>query len=266
MLLSAIWLSTGGVATAQGEQATATAGSTTATLSWRTDIGLYDKRIHLHVERAGAVALKDATVVHSVFGVLDNSYAPAPVQVVDLDGDSEPEVVVTVYTGGASCCFGVRVYRWNRRTYAPSQLLGLGGLYRIDRLGDGSQAFAAHTEFLLAGPHSCAGYPVQLIAYRRGSFSDVTNAHPQAVSRDARQWKRRWPRRCGNGPAIDFLGAYLIDLHRLGQTAASEQAIDRARSKGYFDAHPPAFQVTEQAFRRALARAIAHLSPQYLPD
>lgn len=269
LLLAAVWMSTAGAVAAHGDQLTVTSGSTAATLSWTLNSdGFYTDEIRLHIDRAGAVALGDAQVVGSLYAAPNGRYPPPPLEIVDLDNDGEPEVVVSVASGGNGCCWGMRVYRWDGTTYTPSQLLAVGGLHHIGQLDDGSVGIVTVSAFWLAGAHACAGYPIEVFAYRAGTFTDVTAANPQIVSRDAQQWKRRWPRRCARAPALDFLAAYLIDLHRLGRSAAAERAIARARRKGYFHTTRSSPGITERAFRRALTRSIARLDrgPQFLPD
>ncbi len=267
-LLSAILLCAGGAGTAQGDQLTVTSGSVNATLSWTPGIGIYTDEIRLHVERAGAVALDGAQVVGSTYAAPNANALYPPLEIVDLDGDGEPEVVVSVASGGTACCWGMRVYRWDGSTYTPSRLLAIGGLHRIAPLDDGSLGIVTATAFWQAGAHSCAGYPVEVFAYRAGTLTDVTAGNPHLVTRDAQQWKRRWPRRCGDSPAADFLAAYVVDLRRLGRTAAAERAIARARRNGYFKTSRTSPGITEHAFRRALAHFIAYLNaaPHFLTD
>ena len=43
----------------------------------------------------------------------------APLQLVDLDADGEPEVLVDAFTNGAHCCALTEILRFDGTTYAP---------------------------------------------------------------------------------------------------------------------------------------------------
>ena len=62
----------------------------------------------------------------------------APLQVVDLDADGEPEVLVDAYTGGAHCCALTEILRFDGAAYAPAETTwGNFGYALKDLDGDG---------------------------------------------------------------------------------------------------------------------------------
>lgn len=263
LLACCLWLVP--VAAAHADEATAAAGSTLARLTWQPgDFGVTAEDIRLEIRRGGVVALAGDLVVNGPFAVFDNGVAPPPVRIVELDGAGEPEVLVSVFSGGASCCFGARVYAWDGRRYTRSKLLALGSGYELRRRGAGPPLFSTTASLWLTGPHVCAGYPLQLIRYRERRFRDVTARHPSALERDARRWRDMLQRPCGAQPAVGFLGAYVSDLRRLERHRAAERAIVRARQRGFFGSASGA--ITEQRFRSTLASFLRRLRAQELPD
>jgi hypothetical protein len=134
LLTAGMLLSSVPAAGAQSDAASVTksAGSVSATVSWRTD-GEFGaaRQPRLRVSRAGVV-VTDISVASACRGcalVEDSASDGEPfsiMHVADLDADGEPEVLFDVHSGGAHCCVTTRLftYRPESSTYAraPSQL------------------------------------------------------------------------------------------------------------------------------------------------
>src|SRR3954451_7920649 len=79
-----------------------TGGQVTATLSWQGG-EIFAEHPHLQIVRAGAAAF-DQSLEDKCKACNFLSDADTALQIKDLDGDGEPEVLVTTYSGGAYCC------------------------------------------------------------------------------------------------------------------------------------------------------------------
>src|SRR4051794_8491542 len=86
-----------------------TAGQVTATLSWQGG-EIFAEHPHLQIVRAGAAAF-DQTLEDKCKACNFLSDADTALQIKDLDGDGEPEVLVDTYSGGAHCCTITPIFR-----------------------------------------------------------------------------------------------------------------------------------------------------------
>src|SRR5262249_20832680 len=99
---------------------TASGGAVQATLSWeKAELGVKNPR--LVIPGAGA-SLYDGSPVGdadtcSIGCVFAGTGADAPLKVVDLDGNGEPEVLVDAFTGGAHCCVLTEIFQFSGSAY-----------------------------------------------------------------------------------------------------------------------------------------------------
>jgi hypothetical protein len=156
---------------------------------------------------------------------------------VDFEGTGAPSIVLTGTTGGAHCCFDMHVYyRSTRRAYAET-VRGWGNglsypvLLRDARsgevvLGSSNDAFS----YLYTG-YANAVEPVQIFAFERGRFLDVTPDFPDIVRAQAdRIWKpTRALLRAGKvDAAVPGVGPYVADMTTIGRGAEAWGNVVRA--------------------------------------
>lgn len=150
------------------------------------------------------------------------------VEVIDLDKDREPEIVIQIVSNGAYCCSHSIIYRYvaARRTYSRRQFdwsnyRNLAQLADVDK--DGAPELVSTNEYYSGGfcPYVCSGAaPLQIWQYRRGRVVDVTRRFPRLVRRDADEW---W--KLINDPKSDWnnhptaVAAFIADKHLLGEGA-----------------------------------------------
>lgn len=162
-----------------------------------------------------------------------------PILVRDLDGDSEPEVIVDLYTGGVHCCSWSRIYRfdpsrgryrqldhrWGNQTYRLADLRGDGALEFRSRDDRFAYAFTCFT---------CSEFPLRIWRYRRAAFVNVTRSYPRLVAADGRRlWHKYLRVRKGRfGDVKGILAAYLADRYLLGQEREGWRHLLRAYHKG----------------------------------
>jgi hypothetical protein len=204
-LVLALPLAAASPAYALHKDETATVGQVTATLSYdykKTKYGLYDfSNLKVTIDRAGQ------RLVDTVIGTDCSKECPPwaaeagaiggkSVNVVDLDADGEPEVLVELYTGGANCCFYTESWRYdaNQNAYVQKTLRpGLSFPYVLHDLNhDGAPEFeSADYRFAYKyGSNAGTPRPLRIFDWDAGRLVDVTIAYPKRAAREAASlWK-----------------------------------------------------------------------------
>ena len=241
----ALALLTPGVASAtDGGTATASAGAVQATLTWAAaEFG--NKDPHLVVTRAAAPAFDGSPIpagspcteqgcIYAASGKRD-----APLQVVDLDADGEPEVLVDIYTGGAHCCALTEILRFDATTYAPVESSwGNIGYELKDLDGDGRPEFVTADDAFSYAFASFAGsfHPPLVLDYdvtAKGSFRDVTRRFPALARKNAKDALHTLARaRRQHFETLGPVAAYVADLYLLGRGREVRPYLARARKRG----------------------------------
>ena len=244
-LLAALALLVPGAASASdGGSATASAGAVQATLTWAAaEFG--NKDPHLVVTRAGAPAFDGSPIpagspctedgcVYAASGKRD-----APLQVVDLDADGEPEVLVDIYTGGAHCCALTEILRFDATTYAPAETSSGNIGYELKDLdGDGRPEFVTADDAFSYAFASYAGsfHPPLVLDYdvtAKGAFRDVTRRFPALARKNARDALHTLARaRRDHFETLGPVAAYVADLYLLGRGREVRPYLARARKRG----------------------------------
>ena len=229
---------------ADGGSATASAGAVQATLTW-APAQYGNKDPLLVVTRAGAPAFDGTPVpagspcsedgcVYAASGKRD-----APLQVVDLDADGEPEVLVDAYTGGAHCCALTEILRFNGTAYAASEASwGNIGYELKDLDGDGRPDFVTADDAFSYAFSSYAGsyHPPLVLDYdatAKGSFSDVTRRFPALARKNAKDALHTLARaRRQHFETLGVVSAYVADLYLLRRGREVRSYLARARKRG----------------------------------
>jgi hypothetical protein len=204
------------------DQHTAGSGQVTATVSFDRPAENEYANLRLSVTRAGATAF-DAPI--DVAGCDGPYCAPTGgVTVRDLDGDGEPEVIADVFTGGAHCCVASEILRWDGAAYRPIQRDWGDVGYRLTDTGhDGVPEFrTADTRFAYEfASFADSRFPIMILRYRAGAFTDVTHAHKALIRKDAARLEREYRKRRGGRFALGVLAAWTADRYLLGSKRAA---------------------------------------------
>jgi hypothetical protein len=211
------------------------------------------KNTRIKMTRDGNVVFDQAIVDNATTQELADHWVPAAREnreenaqemiLRDLDGDREPELIVSFYSGGAHCCSTSAIYGYNAKanTYNPvTHYWGNGSaptdLKDLNR--DGKLEFVSHDDaFAYAfGSYAGSGAPLQIWNYRKGTMVNVTRQHRTLVYNDAYRW---WQAFQAGKKAKDntefgrgLLAAYVADKYVLGE---GKEGWERAQKAYYGD-------------------------------
>jgi hypothetical protein len=226
-------------AAAQAGQEQVTGGAVTATLSWNGD-AQDTMGAALGISRNGAPVYSHPIPDVVCDGCRLTGNGADDVQVEDLDGDGEPEVVVTGYTGGAECCLLFGVWDFDAGTYRETDVnLGTVGYDLEDLDGDGIPEFsssdARFNRFYTDLADELQPPEVMHYLHQDGEpvFADVTTKFTSLIRRNASQAKKRFAhlhRREAN--ARGWIATYVADEYLLGHGSTGLHELDAQVKRG----------------------------------
>jgi hypothetical protein len=233
---------------------TASDGPVSVSFSYQKKNDYIFKDLHLKIVRGGAVGLDQAVTSPDCHDQCSPAGAAfdrdSSIQVRDLDGDGEPEVIVDLYTGGAHCCFTTQVYSLISAgpaglapTYAVKEHNFFDPGYTLDDLnGDGTPEFRSEDgRFAYAiSSYAGSGMPVQVLRWQGGDLVDVTAEFPALIKADSKHWWRQYRKYAGrkppnNDPGLGGLAAWAADEYRLGHGKRVQRELKAALRRGWLD-------------------------------
>jgi hypothetical protein len=186
---------------------TATDGTVTVELSYvkkergRSDFRFIDYRdFRVKVTRAGVV-LYDQPVgdpCDQFCSPTESALTGKNVGLRDLNADGEPEAIVDLFTGGASCCVLVLAYGYDAtaNTYRRAELDSGGGFVARDLDRDGVIELVGD-DFRFRGLFTCGACgsrPVRVWQWGLRRFHVVTTDFPAKIRQHARRMRRFYAR------------------------------------------------------------------------
>jgi hypothetical protein len=215
-------------------------GKIDATLSYETRpdfTGLKYRRMRLVVHRAGKL------VIDWLFQAGQESQVTLTLR--NVWGDSQPEALVEINTGGNTCCVDLAVGLTGGGTQR-GRLLMQGGFAFGGWDGqwhDGTFDFISTDYRFYCAFTSCAGTstPIQIFAIdtEGDRFIDVTRSRPDLIKADALSLWQVYLR--GKGPPDKFdsvlgiLGPWCADEYLLGQESRCDRALNQVLAHGYLN-------------------------------
>jgi hypothetical protein len=223
---------------------TASAGAVQATLTWdAAKFGVANPR--LVVVRAGATLFDASPVAGSdscsegYCSFLRSGKRKSALQVVDLNGDGEPEVLVDAYSGGAHCCALTEILAFNGTGYGVTEAYWGNTGYELDDVdGDGPPEFVGFDDAFAAAFSSYAAsfFPPRVVKYDpavKGALRDVTDRFPALIRRNERQALHALRKaRRQHYETLGTVAAYVADLYLLGADDRVRPYLRRARRRG----------------------------------
>ena len=236
VLVAAMAIAMPSFASAKQRTETASGGDVNAVLTWNQGSDLFDiTGTHITITRAGATLL-DTNVPEPCNGC---GIMPAgagggtakSLQVADLDGDGEPEVLLDIFTGGAHCCVDTWIYRLTGSTYTgtPAQWGDVG--YTLKDLdGDGVPELRSFDDRFAYEFTAYAGtwFPPQIWQFRAGQLNNVTRKYPKIIRADAKRALRFYRRRSRRVDTRAVLAAYVADEYLLGHGSTGWKVVRSA--------------------------------------
>jgi hypothetical protein len=143
------------------------------------------------------------------------------IEVRDLDGDGEPEILVDFWTGGAHCCIWTRLYHWDGSTYASVVHWWGDTGYDIGGVNGEVVLESADDRFAYAfSSYAGSGFPIRIWGYVGGRLADTTKRYRSLVAQDATQmWGYYAEAKKDHVEVRGLLAAWAADECRLGRGA-----------------------------------------------
>ena len=223
-----------------------TNGQVTATLSWQAG-EIFAEHPHLQIVRAGQVAfeqnLEDKCKACNYLADADSA-----VQIRDLDGDGEPEVLVDTYSGGAHCCTITPIFRWDG-TGGYKRLTGFFGNvgYSLDDLDhDGRpELVTADDSFAYEfAAYAFSAFPLLILEYGtdrsgRTALRDVSAGYSGLIESELAGFRKDIPKYRKDGDPRGVIAAYVADLYRLGRKKQANAYLTSALRRGLLKSPQP---------------------------
>lgn len=213
---------------ADAKSFTASAGGVTATLSYTNGPGITTTNERLRITAPGMPTYDQPVPATGCFKVCSPPGDKSGVQVVDLYGDGEYAVVLTLWTGGADCCGLEQVYVPSAAVHSwvlTSRNFGHYGA-GLTKLG-GQERFISGDNAFYCTFTGCAGsgLPLQVFSFTAEAFHNVTRSYPSLIERDAAGWLKTYRQHIHDGEGV--LAAWAADEDELGHEAAVASMLNR---------------------------------------
>jgi hypothetical protein len=228
-------------AQAKATTQTAHAGQVTATFTFTTsNKNSFPAYSHetLTIARAGVTAYSAPVTDPDCDGCEPGALEPkfSSVQVLDIDNTGEPNVILTLFTGGAHCCTIAQVFSYDAATgtYTKARQDFEDPGYELKRLVPGG-------DYLFVSANAAFEYeytsyaqsadPIQIWSFADGVFTDVTRSYPTLITKDAAQWLKLFKHNLkdGTGP----LAAWAADEEELGHDALVQSTLQAQLKAGH---------------------------------
>lgn len=194
----------------------------TATFSYRGSSS--DARgLRLVIRQEGRVSYDQPVSAHFCGRECWPGYGQSTIHVRNLGPGDRDDVVLNLYSGGAHCCTIEEVFTYDETTkrYTVSQRdfgdpsaplfdLGHNGRYEFESADD---SFAYRfTDF------AASGLPIEIVAFSKGQFVNVTRQYPKLIAEDARKWLRAFRSEASEGysDSTGLIAAWAADEDSLG--------------------------------------------------
>jgi hypothetical protein len=161
------------------------------------------------------------------------------VQVVDIEHTGQPDVILSLWTGGANCCVvdqifsydpGTMTYSKTRRDFG-SDGAGIDDLNHNGRYEFVTDNSAFKYEFT---DGAASGEPLQILTFSAGKFTDVTRKYPKLIATDAAKWLKFFKQQI-KGSQIDSVGliaAWAADEDELGHSQQVASYLQKEANAG----------------------------------
>jgi hypothetical protein len=226
---------------------TASSGDVTATFFYKGKVPNYS-HLRLTITRAGTAVYDQEVTDRRTCGTLCwPASTKSSLRVLDLDGNGEPEVVLSLYTGGANCCYVDQVFAFHPGPNAYTKASWNFGDFgvAIKQLGGGPRFVGANYAFKYAFTDGAdSGEPIQIVKFSLASsngptsamippLTDDTRSYPALIARDAKRWLRFFKHDLKNG--VGVLAAWAADEDLLGHEKLVSSYLQQQLKAGHLN-------------------------------
>jgi hypothetical protein len=171
----------------------------------------------------------------------DSELTHQHIGMTELNGDSEFEVIVDLFTGGANCCVLVHAFGFDpaANTYRRARLDTGGGFVHADYPPRDDVVELVGDDFRFRGLFTCGACgsrPIRIWHYSLTGFEVVTRSFPDQIREHARRMKRIYERVRHRRDAPTFvkgaLTPYAADLCLLGRCGEGFRLVRLAIKRG----------------------------------
>ncbi|MCL2933152.1 MAG: S-layer homology domain-containing protein [Trichodesmium sp. MAG_R03] len=199
--------------------------------------------LHLKIIRSGEIILNQPLAVKSLAGDSDSTMAVlvgrfVKVQLLDLDGNGESEVLVDLFTiNNSNVPFGggtySLIYRYEPTENKYTMLRYYWGNinYRLTDLDNDNipefKSFDSRFANVFSNLNDSV-FPIRIWQYRQGKILDVTKKYPAEINTNASEiWLEFYRRLSQNQNVKGVLAAYLANKYMLGEKEDGWKSIER---------------------------------------
>jgi hypothetical protein len=214
-------------------------GDVSATFSF-TGTAPFVKHQRLKIVRAGKVIYDQAVSSPlcadqcgpGVFGRHASS-----VSVRDIESDGSPDVILSLFSGGANCCFLDQVFSFDpgTMTYVETER---DFAYEGAAIKD--LAHNGHSEFVSSDPafvgeftdNAGSGAPIEILTFSARRFHDVTRQYPKQIAADAAGWLKLFHHPQTKDDTVGLIAAWAADEELLHNNKLVQLTLASEASKG----------------------------------
>jgi hypothetical protein len=246
---------------------TAHAGTVTATFTYQGHLPTFTG-MRLQIARGGTVVydqpVNTSKCGGKYCGPASTSAKYPSVQVVALDGGAEPNVILSLWTGGANCCVVDQVFFYApaAATYAvATHNFAYGGATIKDLDHNGRHEFVTDDgrfkyEFT---DGAASGLPIRILTFSAGRFLDVTRHYPALIAKDAALWLRTFRQTLKYHDTVGLIAAWAADEELLGHRTLVTSYLHTQLLLGHLRTPTPDVQPGGQRFINHLMRFLRRL-------
>jgi hypothetical protein len=210
------------------------------------------RRIALVVRRAGTIVIDDRRYPVPVGGQVRG------LMLRSVWGNSDPEVLVEIWTGGDSCCDQLGVGLIDR-TGTGRVLVHDFGMGWSEQWHDGTLDFVSSDFRFYCAFTTCASasQPIQILAIDRAGrhFVDATRSRPGLIAADAgEQWKEYLHERAKHAfyDPVGVLAPWCADQYLLRRKKDCDQVLAHALARGVLSGRHTGDEGTAQGGRAVI--------------
>jgi hypothetical protein len=158
-----------------------------------------------------------------------------PLCLVRFAGDSQPTVLIGLYSGGAHCCSVLRAVSLSSRSVVD------------DNIGNPSASLAAEADHAVVvtaddafnyafTDYADSGSPIVVLEFQRGQFVNTTRQYQRLVASDAQKWMGLYHGQPDDG--LGYLAAWTADECLAGQGSQAWATLNQLQRQGKLPGSP----------------------------